>query len=166
MRGRPAGDPRAVEGLQLMPRYESLAEYVEVMARRGAIGARIALRVAAEEAAEELTALSKEILQKEVYDIPEKRDPHTGRRLWKRTGDLMREELFTTRDIDVIHRNYSGHMIFRFRYGKPNASPGQFPANAPQQISEWFVDAIRRRAWWRANRQAYWIRQMLEGHLG
>lgn len=116
-------------------------------------------RAAAEDIANRLTGKSQEQLLIDVYAQPIRRSP-TGRLLWKRSNQLMREEKWVPEGVNVRHQNRAPHYIHRWRYGKP----GGRKAKAPQRASSWHrVALILQARWIGQRRQMAQVRAMRAG---
>jgi hypothetical protein len=75
------------------------------------------LGVAARALAPKLNAHAKRIVQADIYNIPEKRSKRTGKKLWKRSGDLKRRERGRAEGVNVILENRSNHAAPRSALG-------------------------------------------------
>ena len=67
-------------------------------------------------------SLTKQLMTEEIYAIPEDVNPRTGKKRWKRTGTLRRNEKFEVRGLyEVAIVNATPYAIPRHEAGKPGA---------------------------------------------
>lgn len=130
-----------------MPRVYTWAQYTEKLANVPRT-VRQELEKAARVAAERHTEVSQDILEQQIYSIPEKVRPYSGEKLWERTNELRNEDKFVAKGMDIVHENSARHAMRRYHYGTPKGAKGQTTAQAPQQVSHWFRDAILRLGPW------------------
>ncbi len=137
-----------------------------ITSNAAALAARMGRRVARLETeqhaaataiADRLTRATREELGTDIYRIPPKRSPRTGRPLWRRTGRLFAGDRWRADGVNVAHESAAPHALARWRYGKP----GGRLARPPQRASSWHRAALAKNAVWMRGRRVQALRRAL-----